>query len=72
MRQAFLYDDFDLRIDDIKEPEPGDGEVQVQIGFGGICKDLTRCMKLAHAGMQAAVIYIPTMALLNGQTSLTS
>lgn len=37
MKAARFYDKLDIRIDDIAVPEPKDGEVLVNIAWGGIC-----------------------------------
>ena len=37
MRAARYYDKFDIRIEDIPPPEPQDGEILVDIAWGGIC-----------------------------------
>ena len=37
MRAARFYNKFDIRIEDIPPPQPEDGEVLVDIAWGGIC-----------------------------------
>ena len=37
MRAARFYNKFDVRVEDVPIPEPKDGEVLVDIAWGGIC-----------------------------------
>ena len=37
MRAARFYDKFDIRIEDIPTPEPKDGEILIDVAWGGIC-----------------------------------
>lgn len=37
MRSAVYYAPHDIRIDDIEVPEPGPGQVQLEVAFNGVC-----------------------------------
>jgi (R,R)-butanediol dehydrogenase/meso-butanediol dehydrogenase/diacetyl reductase len=37
MKAARFYDKFDIRIEDVPKPEPKDGEILVDVAWGGIC-----------------------------------
>lgn len=37
MKAARFYNRFDIRIEDIDKPKPREGEVLVNVAWGGIC-----------------------------------
>lgn len=42
MKAARFYDKFDIRIEDVPVPEPKEGEVLIEVAWGGICVRLAR------------------------------
>jgi hypothetical protein len=69
MKQARLYGDYDLRVDDVEIPEPGAGQVLVKVAFCGICAFwITSALRgWLKDDVQAGATCTRTMASCNGQ-----